>query len=69
MPGAYDTSHQSMEEEGMLHCLSPGVCSGNEAALGRGESAGGGTATPCKVWPVKMYLVQDLTLVISGELQ
>lgn len=37
-----------MEEAGTLHCLSSGVFSGDEAALGRGESGEGGTAIPCK---------------------
>lgn len=48
MPGTFDSSYDNMEEAGMLHCLSPGVCSGDEAVLGRGERDGGGTATPCK---------------------
>lgn len=50
-------------------CTVSCVCSGDEAALGRGESGGGGTATPCKVWPLKMFLTQGLTLVISREFQ
>lgn len=48
MPGTFYSSYQSMEEAGTLHCLSSGVFSGDEAALGRGESGEGGTAIPCK---------------------
>lgn len=51
------------------YTASPGTCSGDETLLSSGESGGGGAATPCKCPGSCQQLIQDFTLVSSGELQ
>lgn len=69
MPRTFDSSYHNVEVADVLHCLSPGTCSGDEALLSSGESGGGGAATPCKCPGPCQWLIQDFTLVNSGELQ
>ena len=39
-PRTFDSSYHAMEVVEMLHCLSPGTCSGDEAVLGSGVVVG-----------------------------
>lgn len=67
MLGSFDGSYHDKEVAEVLHCLSPGTCSGHEAVLGRGQRGGSGLQPPAvpKILPVKMWLIQDFTLVTS----
>lgn len=69
MPRTFDSSYHDMEVAEVLHCPSPGTCSGHEAVLGSGESNGGETATASSLLPMKMWLIQDFTLGTSEWLQ
>lgn len=49
MPRTFDSSYHNVEVADVLHCLSPGTCSGDEALLSSGESGGGGGCNPLQV--------------------